>query len=381
MSAAPAFRAGQAVTRLALADFRSYAALELDLDPAPVVLTGPNGAGKTNLLEAVSFLAPGRGFRRVRLGEITRAGARGWSVFARIAKPDDTVEIGTGLVPPAEEGAVERRTVRIDGAESGGGAALAGVAALDWLTPQMDRLFLESPGGRRRFLDRLVYGMVPAHARHVAAFEKAMRERQQLLRAGSGDTAWLAALETTMAEMGVVVAAARREAMARLDAALSAADGPFPRALVAVSGYLEDALAGAPAVEVEDRYREALAAGRQRDADAGTTALGPHRADLLARHGLKDMPAERCSTGEQKAILISIVLANARLTAARRGMPPILLLDEIAAHLDTARREALAQAILSLGAQAWATGTDAALFEGFRGHARFLTVRDGRLVG
>lgn len=380
MSAAPAFRAGQAVTRLALTDFRSYAALALDLDPAPVVLTGPNGAGKTNLLEALSFLAPGRGFRRVRLGDVARIGARSWSVFARIAGPEDTVEIGTGLVP-TEEGGVERRTVHIDGADAGGGAALAGVAALDWLTPQMDRLFLESPGGRRRFLDRLVYGMVPTHARHVAAFEKAMRERQQLLRSGAGDAAWLAALETTMAEMGVVVAAARREAMARLDAALAAGEGPFPRAIVAVTGYLEDALAVDPAVEVEDRYRAALAGARQRDAEAGTTALGPHRSDLLARHGPKDMPAEHCSTGEQKAILIAIVLANARLTSARRGMPPILLLDEIAAHLDTARREALASAILSLGSQAWLTGTDAALFEGFRGRARFLTVRDGRLVG
>ncbi|WP_119418636.1 DNA replication/repair protein RecF [Desertibaculum subflavum] len=380
MSAAPAFRAGQAVTRLALTDFRSYAALALDLDPAPVVLTGPNGAGKTNLLEALSFLAPGRGFRRVRLGDVTRLGGRGWSVFARIDGPRDAVEIGTGLVP-TEEGSVERRAVHIDGADAGGGAALAGVAALDWLTPQMDRLFLESPGGRRRFLDRLVYGMVPNHARHVAAFEKAMRERQQLLRSGGGDAAWLAALETTMAEMGVVVAAARREAMARLDAALAAGEGPFPRAVVAVTGYLEDALAADPAVEVEDRYRAALAGSRSRDAEAGTTALGPHRSDLLARHAAKDMPAERCSTGEQKAILIAIVLANARLTAARRALPPILLLDEIAAHLDTTRREALAQAILSLGSQAWLTGTDAALFEGFRGHARFLTVRDGRLVG
>lgn len=379
-SAAPASCAGQAVTRLALTDFRSYAALELELDPAPVVLTGPNGAGKTNLLEALSFLAPGRGFRRVRLGDAVRTGANGWSVFARLTGPDDTVEIGTGLIP-AEDGGIERRAVRIDGTDAGGGAALANVAAFDWLTPQMDRLFLESPGGRRRFLDRLVFGMVPAHARHVAAFEKAMRERQQLLRAGGGDAAWLAALETTMAEMGVVVAAARRDAFARLDAALAAGEGPFPRALVAVTGYLEDALAVDPAVEVEDRYRAALAVSRQRDAEAGTTALGPHRADLLARHGPKDMPAERCSTGEQKAILIAIVLASARLTAARRGTPPILLLDEIAAHLDAARREALAQAILSLGAQAWATGTDVSLFEGFRGHARFLTVRDGRLVG
>jgi DNA replication and repair protein RecF len=380
MSAVPAFRVGQAVTRLALADFRSYPALELELDRAPVVVTGPNGAGKTNLLEALSFLAPGRGFRRVRLGDVTRIGARGWSVYARVESRDDTVEIGTGLVP-SEEGGAERRTVRIDGAEAGGGAALAGLVAIDWLTPQMDRLFLESPSGRRRFLDRLVYGLIPEHARHVAAFEKAMRERQQLLRAGSTDTAWLSALETSMAEMGVVVAAARREAMAKLDAALAAGEGPFPRAIVSVTGYLEDALAAEPAVEVEDRYRAALAGSRQRDAESGTTALGPHRADLLARHGPKDMPAERCSTGEQKAILIAIVLANARLTAARRGVPPILLLDEIAAHLDTTRREALAEAILSLGAQAWLTGTDAALFEGFRGSARFLTVRDGRLVG
>lgn len=376
----PAPSARHWVSRLMLTDYRCYAGLTLEVDAAPVVLTGPNGAGKTNLLEAISFLAPGRGFRRAKLGEVARTGTRSWSVFAALGSPSGGVEIGTGL-QAVEEGASERRTVRIDGEEAGAGAALAGVASVDWLTPQMDRLFLEGPSGRRRFLDRLVYGLEPEHARRAAGFEKAMRERQQLLRAGSADPAWLAALETGMAEAGIAMAAARRATLAQLGAALEAAEGPFPRARVAVQGWLEDALAEAPAVEVEDRYRQALASNRGRDAEAGVTTLGPHRSDFAAWHASRNVPAAQCSTGEQKAILIAIALANARLQTARRGVPPILLLDEVAAHLDGTRRDALAQAITDLGLQAWMSGTDAASFEALRGHARFLTVRDGRLVG
>ncbi len=379
-SAVPAPSARHWLSRLMLTDYRCYAGLTLEVDAAPVVLTGPNGAGKTNLLEAISFLAPGRGFRRAKLGEVARSGTRSWSVFAALATPSGGVEIGTGL-QAGEEGAGERRIVRIDGQEAGAGAALAGVASIDWLTPQMDRLFLEGPGGRRRFLDRLVYGLEPEHARRAAGFEKAMRERQQLLRAGGADPAWLSALETGMAEAGIAMAAARRAALAQLGAALEAAEGPFPRARVAVLGWIEDALADAPALEVEDRYRQALAGARGRDAEAGVTTLGPHRSDFAAWHAGKDVAAAQCSTGEQKAILIAIALANARLQAARRGVPPILLLDEVAAHLDVTRREALAGAITDLGVQAWMSGTDAASFDALRGHARFLTVRDGRLVG
>jgi len=376
----PASSARQWVSRLMLTDYRCYAGLTLETDAAPVVLTGPNGAGKTNLLEALSFLAPGRGFRRSKLSEVARTGSRSWSVYAALGTPSGPVEIGTGL-QALEDGAAERRTVRIGGEEAGAGAALAGIVSVDWLTPQMDRLFLEGPGGRRRFLDRLVYGLEPEHARRASAFERAMRERQQLLRAGNADPVWLSALETAMAEAGVAMAAARRSTLAQLGAALEAAEGVFPRARVAVQGHLEDGLAEAPAVEVEDRYRRELAGQRGRDAEAGVTTLGPHRSDFAAWHAAKGVPAAQCSTGEQKAILIAVSLANARLQTARRGVPPILLLDEVAAHLDGTRRDALAQAVLALGLQAWMSGTDAASFEALRGHARFLTVRDGRLVG
>ncbi|HUN51596.1 MAG TPA: DNA replication/repair protein RecF, partial [Candidatus Sulfotelmatobacter sp.] len=355
-AAADAGLGALAVRRLLLTDFRCYAGLRLDIAAGPVVLTGGNGAGKTNLLEAISFLSPGRGLRRARLTEVTRRGAApaaAWAVHAALAGPRGDCEIGTGLAPAEAGGDIaERRLVRLDGAAATGPSQLAEVASVVWLTPQMDRLFSEGAAGRRRFLDRLVFGLDPGHARRVAAYEKAMRERTRLLQSGRFDPAWVGALEGTMAEWGVAVAAARRDAIARLGAALEAASGPFPRALLGVEGLLERWLDEAPALAVEDRYRERLAERRGRDAEAGGAGEGPHRSDLRVAHAAKDMPAELCSTGEQKALLIAIVLANARLQAARRAAVPILLLDEVAAHLDAARRAALFEAIGALGAQA-----------------------------
>lgn len=388
--ALPAARAevsAHAVRRLSLTDFRCYAGLRLDLDRRPVVLTGPNGAGKTNLLEALSLLSPGRGMRRARLGELVRREAPSgcWAVAAHLDGPGGRVEIGTGLqIAPdrEEEEAAERRSVRIDGAGAAGPQALAEVASLVWLTPQMDRLFTDAPSGRRRFLDRLTFGLDPAHARRVSAFEKAMRERNRLLRAGGGDPAWLAALEGTMAEWAVAVAAARRDAVARLSAALSGQpDGPFPRARLAVQGRLEGWLDEMPALEAEDRYRALLGEQRQGDREAGGAGEGPHRSDLHVVHAGKDMPAAQCSTGEQKALLIAIILADVRLQVARRGAAPVLLLDEVAAHLDQTRRAALYAQLADLGAQAWMTGTEPQFFEPLQGEAQFFTVRDGRVFG
>ncbi|MCW5732321.1 MAG: DNA replication/repair protein RecF [Alphaproteobacteria bacterium] len=388
--ALPAARTGasaHAVRRLSLSDFRCYAGLRLEVDARPVVLTGPNGAGKTNLLEALSLLSPGRGMRRARLGEFVRrdAPSGAFAVAARLDGPAGWVEIGTGLQiasERAEDQPAERRSVRIDGQPAAGPQALAEVTSLAWLTPQMDRLFIEAPSGRRRFLDRLTFGLDPAHARRVAAYEKAMRERNRLLRAGGSDPAWLAALEGTMAEWAVAVAAARRDALARFSAALDELpDGPFPRARLAVRGRLEDWLDEMPALDAEDRYRMMLRAQRQEDMEAGGALEGPHRSDLLVRHAAKDMPAEQCSTGEQKALLIAILLADVRLQLARRGATPVLLLDEVAAHLDQVRRAALFAQIGELGAQAWMTGTEPQLFEALRGEAQFFTVRDGRLFG
>ena len=377
------------VTRLVLTDFRNYREARLSLGTAPVVLTGPNGAGKTNLLEAISLLAPGRGLRGARLTEMDRRSdepedaalprpARGWAVAAIVATHRGAVRIGTGR--DGAEAAGERRVVRIDGEPVRGQAALGEQLAIVWLTPTMDRLFLEGPGGRRRFLDRLVLGLDPAHASHVAAYEHALRERLRLLREGGADPAWFAALEEVMAEQGVAVAAGRREAVQRLDRACDEADGPFPRARLSLVGTVEEWLNAMPALAVEAKLAAALAANRPNDAQAGSTLVGPHRSDLHVSLAEKGIAAGLASTGEQKALLISILLAHTRLQRAVRGEPPLLLLDEIAAHLDGSRRAALFEALLRLDGQAWLTGTDEALFAPLRREAQFLSVRDGRIA-
>ncbi len=384
------------VTRLVLTDFRNYRSARLDLDTGPVVLTGPNGAGKTNLLEAVSFLSPGRGLRNTRLGDIDRRGpdaepgVSGWAVAATVETRRGPVRIGTGrdetaigLQPPGLSRG-ERRVVRIDGESVRGQAALGERLGIVWLTPQMDRLFVEGPGGRRRLLDRLVFGLDPAHAGRVAAYEQALRERSRLLHDRlstnrPGDPGWLVALEDIIAEQGVAVAAGRRDAVERLDRVCAEADGPFPRARLSLTGTVETWLDEMPALAAEERFKRALADSRPADAAAGGGAIGPHRSDLAVSHAAKAIAAEHASTGEQKALLISILIAHTRLQRTIRGEPPILLLDEVAAHLDAFRRAALFEILLDLESQAWLTGTDAALFMPLRHSARFLSVGDGTL--
>jgi DNA replication and repair protein RecF len=373
------------LTRLVLTHFRNYRSARLDLDGGPdvlpVVLTGPNGAGKTNLLEAVSFLSPGRGLRRARLGDIDRRdpagepGNPGWAVAATVATCRGEIRIGTGREP---EGG-ERRLIRIDGEPARSQASLGECLSVLWLTPQMDRLFVEGPGGRRRFLDRLVLGLDPAHATRVAGYEQAMRERARLLRDGPLDPVWLAALEEVMAQQGVAVGAGRRDAIERLDRVCAAADGAFPRARLELIGTVEDWLDAMPALEAEERFKSTLAANRTADAAVGGAVLGPHRSDLAVTYADKGVAAETASTGEQKALLIAIVLAQAALQRASRGEPPLLLLDEVAAHLDQARRAALFEALAGLESQTWITGTDTALFAPLRHSARFLSVADGTL--
>ncbi|MBV9825639.1 MAG: DNA replication/repair protein RecF [Alphaproteobacteria bacterium] len=368
------------VTRLVLTDFRNYAAMRLDLGSQPVVLTGPNGAGKTNLLEAMSFLSPGRGLRNARLSDIDRreeggAAVSGWAVAATVATRRGPVRIGTGR----DGAAGERRAVRIDGEPARGQAALGERIGVLWLTPQMDRLFIEGPAARRRLLDRLVLGLDPAHATRVARYEQAMRERARLLRDGSVDRAWFGALEEIMAGEGVAVAAARRDAVERLDAVCAAAEGAFPRARLAVCGVVESWLDEMPALAAEERLHAALAEHRVRDTQSGGAGIGPHRSDLLVTHAEKGIPAESASTGEQKALLIAILLAQAQLQRSLRGEPPVLLLDEVAAHLDANRRTALFEIVAGLESQAWITGTDIGVFAPLCGTARFLSVCDGTL--
>lgn len=368
-----------AVTRLMVTDFRNYSRALVALDAEPVVLTGDNGAGKTNLMEAVSYLSPGRGLRGAKLGDVTRIGAARWAVSATVDSPAGETRIGTGLEPrdadDPEDGG-DRRLIQIDGAAAGA-PALAEILRVSWLTPQMDRLFIEGASGRRRFLDRLVLGLHPAHGRETAAYERAMRERNRLLAEGRADPLWLDALEVRMAEHGVAVAAARLDAVARLQAAVEMGGSAFPAADLAVEGQIEADLAAAPAVEAEDRYRQRLKAARMRDAAAGRAGDGPHLSDLKAVHRAKAMPAGLCSTGEQKALLIGVTLAAARLVRAETGAAPVLLLDEVAAHLDARRRGALFDDVLALGSQAWMSGTDAALFAPLGGRAQFFTIGSG----
>ena len=368
------------VTRIALTNFRSYARAELHVDGLPIVLAGANGTGKTNLLEAISLLSPGRGLRGAKLTAIQRkqpadTNSDGllqlWAVSATVTRSDSAWEIGTGLLP-ANGAAPPRRVLHLNGAPSES-ADVAELLPMLWLTPAMDRLFLEGASERRRFLDRLVFAADPAHAKRVARYERAMQERLRLLKDGVRDRAWLDGLEETMAEAGVAVTTARLHVIEALNAELDlrGADGAFPCAHLALSEALTNA----------EQLRTALSEGRQRDAESGRTGAGPHHADLEVRHTIKRADARDCSTGEQKALLISIMLANAWLQKKRHeGVAPLLLLDEIAAHLDANRRAALFTEIVALGAQAWLTGTDKSLFQPLQGKARFFSIDGGRFV-
>lgn len=373
------------MTRLALANFRSYARAEIVLSGKPVVLAGANGAGKTNLLDAISLLSPGRGLRGAQLAEHIRKAPQPaasdvlWAVTATIRRDSESYEIGTGLVSGAGS---ERREVHLNGAPAQNSADLAEIVQMVWLTPAMDRLFSDSASGRRRFLDRLVLGFDPAHARRSLRYEQAMRERARLLRLGPRDPGWLTALEKEMAEAGIEIAMARAGIVERLNASLRLREqaGVFPAAQLALEGETDRLVAekGEDAVEAQ---RASLAATRIRDAESRRTTIGPHASDLAARHTLKRMDARDCSTGEQKALLISIVLANAReLAGMRGGHAPLLLLDEIAAHLDARRRAALFEEIVALGAQAWLTGTDLSLFENLGSRADIFMVEAGQFA-
>ncbi|WP_281405765.1 MULTISPECIES: DNA replication/repair protein RecF [unclassified Mesorhizobium] len=364
------------VSKLMLTNFRNYATLSLELAPGAVVLSGDNGAGKTNLLEAISFLTPGRGLRRAPYGDVAREGGDGgFALHARIEGPEGQIEIGTGISggDAAGEGG---RKVRINGAPARSAEDMLEWLRVVWLTPAMDGLFPGPAADRRRFLDRLVLAIDPGHGQRALDYEKAMRGRNRLLTEGSRDGAWFDAIETQMAETGVAIAAARAELVRLLAAMIDRlpGSGPFPQADISLAGDLESEVAVAPAVDVEERFRRALANGRERDRAAGRTLDGPHRSDLVVRHRPKSMPAELCSTGEQKALLVGIVLSHARLTGEMSGLTPILLLDEIAAHLDAGRRAALFSILEELNCQAFMTGTDAALFSSLAGRAQFLTV-------
>ncbi|MHA1529444.1 MAG: DNA replication/repair protein RecF [Alphaproteobacteria bacterium] len=374
-----------AVLSLKLAQYRSYELCTITTGGASVALHGPNGAGKTNILEAVSMLVPGRGLRRAGAGEvIQRPDGIGWRVRAEIATPAGVTEIATGVAGPE----TTRRTVEID-SKSASQTALGQHVRMVWLTPAMDRLWLDAAGDRRRFLDRIALGFEPDHAEVSLTYEKAMRSRNRLLRDPGWDDAWLAGLEAQMARAGARIARARSASLIRLIEAQNdtriGGNTLFPRAELSILGDMETRFSQAlgagddlDSLEVEEAaaLSRALVSSRSRDAAAGRTLIGPHRSDLAAVYAAKNMPAAACSTGEQKALLISLCLANARALSEATGAAPILLLDEVAAHLDTRRRKALFGEIEALGAQAWMTGTGAELFEGLGGDAIRLGVSE-----
>ncbi|WP_024586719.1 DNA replication/repair protein RecF [Aliihoeflea sp. 2WW] len=369
-----------AIRKLTLTNFRNYGQLSLSLERGPIVLTGDNGAGKTNLLEAISFLTPGRGLRRAAHEEIATASATaGFAINAKVEGPFGKTSIGTGTLSD-QPGMVEpARRVRINGVPAKSADDLLEWLRIIWLVPSMDALFNGPAGDRRRFLDRLVLAIDPQHGRRALDYEKAMRGRNRLLAEGSRDDRWFDAIETQMAETGVAIASARMELVGLLAGMVEKLpdNGPFPKSDIALDGVIEALVGTAPAVDIETAFIKRLADNRARDRAAGRTLEGPHRSDLTVTHRPKAMPAALCSTGEQKALLTGIVLSQARLVAEMTGATPVLLLDEIAAHLDPGRRAALFSILIDLDCQAFLTGTDAALFSSLEGRAQFLDVKTG----
>jgi len=370
------------IRRLTLTNFRSYHAAQVQLDRAgPVVLTGANGIGKTNLVEAVSLLAPGRGLRRATMEELAFSEGDGaWAVSAEIEGMLGLATLGTGIDPPAGEESVPTRKCRIDRESVGSATAFADHLRVVWLTPAMDPLFNGPASERRRFLDRLVLAVDAQHSSRVAALERSLRSRNRLLEDSPGDSHWLDAVEHETAEVAVAVAAGRAETAKRLSAALEASRDTareFPLAQIALQGWMEQLLPDHSAVEIEDRYRSLLKDNRARDAAAGRTLDGPHLSDLVVSHASKNIPAADASTGEQKALLIRLVLAHASLIKQMTGFAPLLLLDEVVAHLDPSRRAALYDALSLLGAQVWMTGADPAAFGDIVGRAQVFLVRGG----
>jgi DNA replication and repair protein RecF len=369
------------VLRLTLTNFRNYHAASLDIGAKTIVLMGPNGAGKTNLIEAISFFAPGRGLRRANLDEVAFAEGDGsWAVSAEIEGALGLATLGTGIERPPEDGATTVRKCRIDREPVGSAAAFADHLRVVWLVPAMDTLFVGAPSERRRFIDRLALAVDAEHGSRVNALERSLRSRNRLLEDPRPDPHWLDAVEHETAELAVAVAGQRVETVRRLEAVLaSRKSSAFPPAEIALDGWMEQLIPEHPAIEIEERYRTVLRDNRARDAAAGRTSDGPHLTDLKVIYAHKGIAAADASTGEQKALLIGLVLAHARLIAEMTGFAPILLLDEVVAHLDPSRRAALHGELAQLGAQVWMTGADPALFAEVEADATIVDVAAGRL--
>jgi DNA replication and repair protein RecF len=369
------------ILKLTLTNFRNYRAATLEADARPIVLYGPNGAGKTNLIEAISFLTSGRGLRRATLEEVAfHDGDGSWAVAAEVEGALGLATLGTGIERALEDGAVVQRKCRIDREPVASASAFADHLRVVWLVPAMDSLFVGAPSERRRFLDRLASAVDAEHASRVNALERALRSRNRLLEETRPDPHWLDAVEHETAELAVAIAGMRAETVRRLDTVLaSRRDSAFPPAEIALNGWMEKLLPAHPAIEIEERYRAVLQENRARDAAAGRTLDGPHLTDLSVVYTQKGIAAGDASTGEQKALLIGLVLAHARLITEMTASTPVLLLDEVVAHLDPARRGALHAELAQLGAQVWMTGADPALFAEIKNDAAMVEVRAGCL--
>jgi DNA replication and repair protein RecF len=370
------------ITRLRLTDFRSFPELDAEFEPMLIALCGENGVGKTNLLEALSLLAPGRGLRRAPLAEMARIGGSGtFAIVAELDGPLGPAVLGTGI--EREPGSANPiRKARLNGAPAASSGAFSEYLRLVWMTPALDGLFNGPPGDRRRFVDRLVLAIDPGHASRAAALEQALRSRNRLLEEARPDALWLDAVERQIAELGIAIASARRETIERLASLIASQReeaSPFPFAELALAGETDALIVEHSALEAEDRMRKSLRDTRPRDRAAGRTLTGPQTSDLIVRHGPKGIEAGRASTGEQKALLIGLVLAHAHLVAQMSGIAPLVLLDEVAAHLDPSRRRALFAVLAALGSQVFMTGADYALFTDLPQRARLFDVTPGKV--
>lgn len=368
------------VSSLQLINFRSYRHASIETGDGPVLLTGPNGAGKTNLLEAISLLSPGRGLRRATLADVAATEGDGsWAVSAEVDGALGTVRLGTGI-DAAGEGEAPARRYRIDREKVNSAASFADHLRIVWLIPEMDGLFLGAASERRRFLDRLVLAIDAEHSGRVNGLERALRSRNRLLEETSPDPRWLDAVEHEVAELGVAVAFARAEAVQRLQRQIESArdpSSPFPSASVSLAGWLDEELLSSPAIEIEERYRNNLREARPRDKGAGRTLEGPHLSDLSVFHAEKNIPAERCSTGERKALLVGLILSHVRLVSAMHGCAPLVLLDDVSAFLDEERRAALFESLNGLGSQVWMTGVDVTAFAALHSKMEHFIVAPG----
>jgi DNA replication and repair protein RecF len=372
------------LVRLALYNFRNYHNLDLAITGSPVVLTGSNGAGKTNILEAVSFLSPGKGLRGVKLSQITRlqSSETMWSISATLDTAYGSVQLGTGLdyAPTGKE----RRLVRINAQPVKNQACLTDYVSVIWVTPQMDRLFLDGASGRRKFIDRIIYALDFTHAQRLHRYEHHLRERTHILRQGQYDRIWIATLERYLAEDGVAIVAARDQGIKSLaEGQCTDINYPFPQFQASMNGEVESWLENEPALAVEDKYAHKLSLARSQDCEAGGASIGPHRSDFIVHHLAKELPAELCSTGEQKMLLLAITLAYAKVQESYRSCPTILLLDEVIAHLDEQHRLVLFEQLCQSGKvnfQVWLTGTHAQPFEKLANEAQFLNIHNATLV-